>query len=296
METVHRAGLIAVVGRPNVGKSTLMNALVGAKISITADKPQTTRHRILGVRTDADAQFVFVDTPGYQTRHKNGLNRAMNRAVTQALSEVDVVLWLLEAGRFTQTDAQVLALLPKSVPVIAILNKVDQIPDKAQLLPELERLSQRFGFAEIVPLTARSAPDAERLAAIVRPHLPESPPYYDEDTLTDRSSRFLAAEIVREKVFRLTGDEIPYGVAVEIEQFIQEPSGMYRIGVVILVDREAHKPILLGGGGERIKRIASESRQDMEKLFDAKIFLNCWIKVKTGWMDNAAMLKRLGHE
>jgi GTP-binding protein Era len=295
-ETVHRAGLIAVVGRPNVGKSTLMNALVGAKISITADKPQTTRHRILGVRTDADAQFVFVDTPGYQTRHKSGLNRAMNRAVTQALSEVDVIVWVQEAGRFTQADAQVLALLPESVPVIAVLNKVDQMADKTQLLPELERLSQRCDFAEIVPLTARSAADAERLAAILRPHLPESPPYYDEDTLTDRSSRFLAAEIVREKVFRLTGDEVPYGVAVEIEQFEQEPSGLYRIGAVILVDRDAHKPIVLGNGGERIKRIASEARQDMEKLFDTKIFLSCWVKVKSGWMDSAAMLKRLGHE
>lgn len=294
--TDYRAGLVAVVGRPNVGKSTLMNALVGAKVSITADKPQTTRHRILGVRTEPDAQFVFVDTPGFQTRHKSTLNSVMNRTVRQALTEVDVVFWVAEAGKLTPADHAVLELLPKGVPVIAVLNKVDQVADKARLLPFLQSVSSVHAFAEIVPLAAKDARDAERLAAIVKPYLPLSEPFYDEDAITDRSERFLAAEIVREKVFRLSGEEVPYGTAVEIEQFVVEPSGMRRIGAVILVDRDAHKPILLGAGGERMKRIASEARQDMERLFAAKVHLTCWIKVKSGWMDSAAMLKRLGHE
>lgn len=291
-----KSGLIAIVGRPNVGKSTLVNALVGAKISITADKPQTTRHRILGVRSEPDAQFVFVDTPGYQTRHKSQLNSVMNRTVQQALAEVDVVLLVLEAGRFTPADAQVLNLLPKSRPVLAVINKIDMMADKTKLLPELQTLSGRFNFAELVPMTARAVDDTERLLTIVKPYLPEGEAFYEEDAITDRSERFLAAEIVREKVFRLTGEEIPYGAAVEIEQFIQEPSGMRRVSAVILVDREAHKPILLGARGERIKRIATEARQDMERLFDAKVHLTCWVKVKSGWMDSAAMLKRLGHE
>lgn len=291
-----KTGFIAIVGRPNVGKSTLVNSLVGVKISITADKPQTTRHRILGVRTEADVQFVFVDTPGYQTRHKSQLNSAMNRTVQQALAEVDVVVLVLEAGSFTSADAQVLSLLPKSCPVIAVINKVDRLTDKTRLLPELQGLSGRFPFAELVPLSARTANDAERLLAIIKPYLPEGEAMFEEDSITDRSERFLASEIVREKVFRLTGEEIPYGTAVEVEQFTQEPSGMRRIGVVILVDREVYKPIILGAGGERMKRIASESRQDMERLFGAKVHLTCWIKVKSGWMDSAAMLKRLGLE
>ncbi|TSA21414.1 MAG: GTPase Era [Betaproteobacteria bacterium] len=295
-----KTGLIAIIGRPNVGKSTLINALVGVKISITADKPQTTRHRILGVRTEADAQFVFVDTPGYQTRHKGALNSAMNRAVTQALAEVDVILWVFEAGRFTPADEQVLRLLPRQLPharpVIAILNKVDLLADKTRLLPALQSLSGQYNFAEMVPLSARAANDVSRLLAIIQPYLPEGEAMFEADEITDRSERFLAAEIVREKVFRLTGEEIPYGTAVEIEQFIQEPSGMRRIGVVILVDREMHKPILLGAGGERMKRIATEARQDMERLFDAKVHLTCWIKIKSGWMDSTAMLRRLGLE
>jgi GTPase len=295
-----KTGLIAIIGRPNVGKSTLINALVGVKISITADKPQTTRHRILGVRTEADAQFVFVDTPGYQTRHKGALNSAMNRAVTQALAEVDVILWVFEAGRFTPADEQVLRLLPRQLPharpVIAILNKVDLLADKTRLLPALQSLSGQYNFAEMVPLSARAANDVSRLLAIIQPYLPEGEAMFEADEITDRSERFLAAEIVREKVFRLTGEEIPYGTAVEIEQFIQEPSGMRRIGVVILVDREMHKPIILGAGGERMKRIATEARQDMERLFDAKVHLTCWIKIKSGWMDSTAMLRRLGLE
>ncbi len=291
-----RAGFIAVVGRPNVGKSTLVNALVGAKISIVSSKPQTTRHRILGVRTRAGAQFVFVDTPGFQTKHRNALNQSMNRVVAQSLADVDAVLFLIESMRFDAADERVLKLLPKDIPVILVVNKIDQLADKTRLLPFLQAAAQRFDFSEIVPLSALDGRDSERLLDILQPRLPEAEPLFEEAAITDRSERFLAAEILRENVFRLTGDEIPYGVAVEIEQFQQEPSGMRRIAAVIWVDRDAHKPILLGKSGEHLKRIASEARQDMERLFDAKVFLNCWIKVKSGWTDNAALLKSLGHD
>ena len=296
MTGIARAGFIAVVGRPNVGKSTLVNALVGAKVSIVSSKPQTTRHRILGVRTEGEAQFVFVDTPGFQTRHKNALNQAMNRVVTAALAEVDAVLFLVEALRYTPADERVLKLLPAGRPVVLVVNKVDTVAEKTRLLPFLQEMAGRFPFAEIVPLAARDARDAARLLAIVQPHLPESEGFFEEDAITDRSERFLAAEILREKVFRLTGEEIPYGVAVEIETFQVETSGLRRIGAVIWVDREAHKPILLGEKGLHLKRIASEARQDMERLFDGKVFLQCWVKVKSGWTDNAALLKSLGHE
>ncbi|MBU1665414.1 MAG: GTPase Era, partial [Gammaproteobacteria bacterium] len=260
MNTPFRTGVIAIIGRPNVGKSTLVNALVGAKVSIVSNKPQTTRHRILGVRTEADAQFIFADTPGFQTQYKSALNTAMNRSVTQALAEVDVVVWLVEARKFMPADQRILPLLPRDKPVILVVNKIDTVADKTTLFPYLEALSQQYKFAEIVPLSAEKAKDAERLPAIVNPYLPEGEPWFAEDDITDRSSRFLAAEMVLEKVFRLTGDEIPYAVAVTIEEFSEEPK-LFRIGAVIWVDRDAHKPILLGRGGEHIKRIATESRQ-----------------------------------
>ncbi len=296
MTEVTHAGFVAVVGRPHVGKSTLINTLVGAKVSIVSSKPQTTRHRILGVRTEGDSQFVFVDTPGFQTKHRNALNQSMNRVVTQVLAEVDVVLFLIESLKFTPADERVVKLLPEGRPVILVVNKVDQVAEKTRLLPFLQEAASRFPFAQIVPLSALDGRDGDRLLAIVKPYLPESAPFYEEDAITDRSERFLAAEILREKVFRLTGDEIPYGVAVEIEQYEQEASGLRRIHAVIWVDRDAHKPILLGKGGEHLKRISTEARQDMEKLFDAKVFLQCWVKVKSGWADNTALLKSLGHE
>ncbi len=290
-----RTGVIAVVGRPNVGKSTLVNALVGAKVSIVSSKPQTTRHRILGVRTEDDAQFIFADTPGFQTQYRNALNQAMNRAVTQALAEVDLVLWLVEARKFTPADARILPLLPRDKPVVLVVNKVDTVADKASLLPYLQSVSGQFPFAEIVPLCAEKEKDALRLPAILKPYLPEGEPWFAEDDVTDRSSRFLAAEIVREKVFRLTGDEIPYAVTVTIESF-EEEGGLFRIGAVVWVDRDTHKPIVLGKGGEHIKRIATEARQDMEKLFDRKVFLNLWVKVKGGWADDARLIKQFGYE
>jgi GTP-binding protein Era len=295
MSTPFRCGLIAVVGRPNVGKSTLVNALVGAKISIVSSKPQTTRHRILGVRSEADAQFIFADTPGFQTKHRNALNQAMNKMVTQSLAEVDAVLWLVEAMKFTPADARILPLLPKTKPVVLVVNKVDTVAVKTDLLPFLQSMAGQFNFAEIVPLCAESDKDALRLAGILKPYLPEGEAWFGEDEITDRPSRFLAAEMVREKVFRLTGDEIPYAVAVSVERF-EEEDGMFRIEAVIWVDREAHKPIVLGKGGEHIKRIASEARQDMERLFGRKVFLNLWVKVKGGWADDARLIKQFGYE
>ncbi len=288
-------GVIAVVGRPNVGKSTLVNALVGAKVSIVSSKPQTTRHRILGVRTEADAQYIFADTPGFQTQFKSALNSAMNRTVTQALAEVDVVLWLVEARKFTAADQRILPLLPRDKPVVLVVNKIDLVEDKTRLLPFLESMAKQFNFAEIVPLSAEKEKDALRLPAILKSYLPEGEAWFGEDDITDRSSRFLAAEIVREKVFRLTGDEIPYVVAVTIEQF-EEDGQMFRIGAVIWVDRDGHKPIILGRGGEHMKRIASEARQDMEKLFDRKVFLQVWVKVKGGWADDSRLIKQFGYE
>jgi GTPase len=290
-----RTGVIAVVGRPNVGKSTLVNALVGAKVSIVSSKPQTTRHRILGVRTEADAQYIFADTPGFQTQFKSALNSAMNRTVTQALAEVDVVLWLVEARKFTPADQRILPLLPRDKPVVLVVNKIDLVEEKTKLLPYLESMAKQYNFAEIVPLSAEKEKDALRLPAILKPYLPEGEAWFSEDDITDRSSRFLAAEIVREKVFRLTGDEIPYVVAVTIEQF-EEDGQMFRIGAVIWVDRDGHKPIVLGRGGEHIKRIASEARVDMEKLFDRKVFLQVWVKVKGGWADDSRLIKQFGYE
>jgi len=288
-------GVIAVVGRPNVGKSTLVNALVGAKVSIVSSKPQTTRHRILGVRTEADAQYIFADTPGFQTQFKSALNSAMNRTVTQALAEVDVVLWLVEARKFTPADQRILPLLPRDKPVVLVVNKIDLVEEKTKLLPYLESMAKQYNFAEIVPLSAEKEKDVLRLPAILKPYLPIGEAWFSEDDITDRSSRFLAAEIVREKVFRLTGDEIPYVVAVTIEQF-EEDGQMFRIGAVIWVDREGHKPIVLGRGGEHIKRIASEARVDMEKLFDRKVFLQVWVKVKGGWADDSRLIKQFGYE
>jgi len=295
LQAAFKTGVIAVVGRPNVGKSTLVNALVGAKVSIVSSKPQTTRHRILGVRTEADAQYLFADTPGFQTQFKSALNSAMNRTVTQALSEVDVVLWLIEARKFTEADQRILPLLPRNKPVVLVVNKIDLVEDKTRLFPFLESMAQQFKFAEIVPLCAEKEKDALRLPAILKPYLPVGEAWYGEDDITDRSSRFLAAEIVREKVFRLTGDEIPYVVAVTLEQF-EEDGTMFRISAVIWVDREGHKPIVLGRGGGHIKRIASEARVEMEKLFGRKVFLQVWVKVKGGWADDSRMIKQFGYE
>ena len=290
-----RCGLIAIVGRPNVGKSTLLNALVGQKVSITSSKAQTTRHRITGIRTEGDAPFVFVDTPGFQTRHGSALNRTLNRTVQGVLSDVDVVLFVVEAGRFGLDDAKVLALVPPGKPTLLVANKLDLVKKRAELAPWLKGMQERHPFAEFVPLAASDEADARRLFAILRPYLPEQPWYYDPESLTDRSERFLASEIIREKLFRLTGDELPYTSTVVIDEF-KEEGGLRRIAATIVVERDGHKGMVIGEKGERLKRIGSEARVELERLMDAKVFLELWVKVRSGWADDDARLKSYGYE
>lgn len=290
-----KCGLVAIVGRPNMGKSTLLNALVGQKISITSSKAQTTRHRITGIRTRDEAQFVFVDTPGFQTRHVAPLNRVLNRAVTGTVSDVDVMLLVVEAGKFGNDDAAVLALLPADKPVLLIANKLDTVTRRADLAPWLQAMQTRHPFAEFVPMSAHKAADVERLLGIVEPYLPEQPWLHEEDALTDRSDRFLAAEIVREKLFRLTGDELPYTSTVIIDRY-EEEGDLRRIAATIVVERDAHKGMIIGSGGERLKRIGSETRQELERLLGARVFIELWVKVRGGWADDEAHLRSYGYD
>jgi len=290
-----RSGYLAIVGRPNVGKSTLLNRLVGQKISIVSRKAQTTRHRITGIVTNPDAQYVFVDTPGFQTRYASALNRAMNRGVTQTLADVDVVIFVIEAGRFDAKDKAVLKLLPEDRPVILVVNKVDKLKDKDALLPFLAEVSAERNFSAIVPVSAAKGSQMDELLAEARKHLPNEGLLFDEDELTDKSERFLASEYIREKLFRLLGDELPYAATVEIEKFEVE-GRLRRIYAAIVVDRDSHKAIVIGKGGETLKRIATEARQDMERLFDGKVYLEVWVKVKSGWTDDERLLKSLGYE
>lgn len=294
-----RCGLIAIVGRPNVGKSTLLNALVGQKVSITSRKAQTTRHRITGIRTLDDAQYVFVDTPGFQTRHSNALNRNLNRTVLSSVADVDAVLFVVEAGRFGLDDAKVLSLLQgpgmAGKPVLLIANKLDQVHRRGELAPWLKGMQERHPFAEFVPMTAKRPDDVQRLLQVLRPYLPEQDWFYDEEALTDRSDRFLASEIVREKLFRLTGDELPYTSTVVIDKF-EEEGRLRKIAATIIVERDAHKGMVIGDGGERLKRIGTEARQELEKLMDAKVFLELWVKVRSGWADDEQRLRSYGYE
>ena len=289
-----KSGTIAIVGRPNVGKSTLLNRLIGEKISIVSRKAQTTRHRIMGILTRPDAQFVFVDTPGFQTKHTNALNRTMNRGVSQALAEVDVVILVLDADHFDERDKAVIQLLPPERPVILAVNKIDQIKDKTKLLPILASLAGQHAFAAIVPVSAAKGSQLEDLLAETRKHLPNNELLFGEDEITDKSEKFIASEYIREKLFRLIGDELPYAATVEVEKF-EVDGALRRISAAIVVDRQAHKGIIIGKGGETLKRIASEARQDMERLFDGKVFLEVFVKVKSGWNDDERLLKSLGY-
>ncbi len=295
-----RCGLIAIVGKPNGGKSTLLNALVGQKISITSRKAQTTRHRITGIRTRGTTQFVFVDTPGFQTRHDNALNRSLNKTVLGAVGDVDLVLFVVEAGSFALADAKVLSLLKPGVPVVLLANKLDNVHRRAEIAPWLKSMQERHAFAEFVPMSAKNAKDIERLFAICEQYLPEQPWFYAEDELTDRSERFLVSETVREKLFRLTGDELPYTSTVVIDQFQEEPgktsSRMLRIAATIVVERDGHKAMVIGDKGERIKRIGTETRIELEKLLDAKVFIELWVKVRSGWADDEARVRSFGYE
>jgi GTP-binding protein Era len=293
-----RCGLVAIVGRPNVGKSTLLNALVGQKVSITSSKAQTTRHRITGIRTAGATQFVFVDTPGFQMRYAAALNRTLNKTVHSVLADVDVVLFVVEAGRFGLDDAKVLSLMPSgeyAKPVFLIANKLDAVHRRAELAPWLKGMQDRHAFAEFVPLTAKKDADVQRLLGIVEPYLPAQPWFYEQDALTDRSDRFLASEIIREKLFRLMGDELPYTSTVVIDKY-EEEGGLRRIAASIVVERDAHKGMVIGSNGERLKRIGSEARQELEKLMDAKVFLEIWVKVRSGWADDEEHLRSYGYE
>ena len=295
-----RCGLVAIVGKPNVGKSTLLNALVGQKISITSRKAQTTRHRITGIRTTGETQFIFVDTPGFQTDHANALNRSLNKTVVGAVSDVDLVLFVVNAGSFAQADAKVLALLNKGIPALLIANKLDKVHRREDIAPWLQEMQTRHPFAQFMPMSAKNAKDIERLLIQCQAYLPEQPWWYSEDELTDRSEKFLASEIIREKLFRFTGDELPYTSTVIIDKFTEEPgktvSRMVRIAATIVVERDGHKAMVIGEGGERLKQIGTLARQELEKLMDAKVFIELWVKVRSGWADDEARVRSFGYE
>lgn len=290
-----RCGFVAIVGRPNVGKSTLLNHLIGQKISITSRKAQTTRHRIHGILTEENAQYIFVDTPGFQTKHLNALNRGMNKVVTSSLRDVQVIMYVLEALRYDERDQEVLKLLPDNRPVILVINKIDEVEDKGKLFDFAKRISQDFNFAEIVPVSAKQETQLPELIAALRNHLPEGDLIYSADDITDRSERFLAAEILREKVFRFTGEELPYSTSVIVEEFKIE-GRLRRIHAAILVDREVHKAMLIGKKGAKLKEINTQARLDMEKLFDGKVYLEVFIKQRSGWADDPGTLRSLGYE
>ncbi|MBL8499256.1 MAG: GTPase Era [Nitrosomonas sp.] len=293
--TPFRTGYIAIIGRPNVGKSTLLNKLLQQKISITSRKAQTTRFRINGILTDQQTQYVFVDTPGFQTQFVNRLNTAMNRVVTQSVQDVDVILFVIEALRFDQRDLAALKILPEKVPVILVINKIDKLVDKNRLLPFLKEVGNTFKFADVIPVSAMHKIQLPELLTTIRQYLPENPPLYGEDEVTDRSERFIAGEFIREKLFRLVGDEIPYSTSVVVDQFKQE-DGVQKIYATILVEKPNQKAIIIGKKGEKLKQIATQARKDMELLLGEKVYLEVWVKVKSGWADNESVLRNLGYE
>jgi GTP-binding protein Era len=282
------------VGRPNVGKSTLLNHILGLKLAITSRKAQTTRHRLLGIHTTENAQYLFVDTPGFQQKHLNALNKGLNKTVTQVLTEVDVVLFVIEPMELGDADKKVLSLLPKNKPVLLVVNKADLMGDKSNLLPLIQDFDLLHPFASIVPVSAKKNLYIDDLLKATREHLPEQEAIYGEDELTDKNERFLASEMIREKIFRLLGDEIPYSITVEIEKF-ETVKNLRRIFAAIIVDKNSQKPMIIGKGGLKLKQISTEARQDMEKLFGSKVYLETWVKVRSGWADDARALKSLGY-
>lgn len=290
-----KCGLVAIVGRPNVGKSTLMNHILEQKVSITSKKPQTTRHRILGIHTEGHEQIVYVDTPGLHKEEKRAINKLMNRAASSALGDVEVVLFVVEALKWTEDDEMVLTKIRRSKkPVILLINKVDMIKDKETLMPFLQTLSAKHDFEEIIPISAEKGTNVEPIKESVRNYLPENPFFFPEDHVTDRSSRFMAAEIVREKLMRFMGEELPYSATVEIEQFKWDEK-IWRINALILVEREGQKKMVIGKKGEKLKVIGRDARQDLEKLLDEKVYLELWVKVKSGWADDERALRSLGY-
>ena len=292
-----RVGMVAVIGRPNVGKSTLVNTLVGERVSITSRKPQTTRDRVLGVRTDPDAQYIFVDTPGFQRRHRSALARRMNDAVRSSLSAVDATVLVIEASGWTSGDEEILRLLPADSAgrVILALNKTDLVTRRDDLLPLMADSAPRFAFAAIVPVSAEKGRQLDDLLAAIRPLLPEGLPLFDDDQYTDRSARFLTAERVREKAYRLLGDELPYGIAVTIDRWIEDDRRA-EVAATLIVEREAHKPIVIGKGGAKLREISRLARADVEEMLGKPVHLEVWVRVKKGWSDDPAALRQLGYE
>ncbi len=291
-----RSGYIAVIGRPNVGKSTLINRILGQKLCITSRRPQTTRHRILGIKTTDSAQLIYVDTPGLHSDGKKAMNRYMNRAAAASIEDVDVIAFVVDGQSWTEEDQRVLKRIEKDAkaPVVLVLNKIDKLADKAALLPKIEQLASQYQFADVVPISARKGMNIDTLETTLAGFLPAGELIYDADQLTDRSSRFLAAELVREKLFRHLGQELPYSLTVEIEQFVEE-GNLYRISAVIYVERSGQKSIVIGKKGELLKQVGQDAREEMEKLFGCKVFLQLWVKVREGWSDNERILRNLGY-
>ena len=289
-------GFIAIVGRPNVGKSTLLNQILGQKVSITSKKPQTTRHRILGIDTDGAYQTIYVDTPGLHQEEKRAINRLMNRAATSSIGDVEMVLFVVEGTRWTSDDEHVLSKLQHlRCPVVLVINKIDLLNDKEELLPHIQMLAQKMNFADVLPLSAEKGTNVDKIRTMARALLPVGEHHFPDDYITDRSSRFMASEIIREKLMRFLGEELPYSVTVEIERFKVEADGLFHINGLILVERDGQKKMVIGSKGEKLKTIGTEARMDMERLFETRVFLELWVKVKSGWADDERALRSLGY-
>ncbi len=294
--TQQHCGLIAIVGRPNVGKSTLLNSLLGQKISITSRKPQTTRHRILGILTEGNYQAILLDTPGLHVEEKRAINRLMNRAASSSIAEVELVMFLVEGTHWTKDDELVLQKIKQvNVPCVLVINKIDNVQDKEELLPHLQKISALYDFQQVIPISASKGDNVDKIRQLCLQSLPESEFWFPEDYITDRSSRFMASEIIREKLMRFTGDELPYSTTVEIEQFKQDNKGVLHINALILIERKSQKRMVIGNKGERLKTIGQEARRDMEEMFGQKVFLETWVKVKSGWADDERALRSLGY-
>ena len=296
-KTTQHCGFVAIVGRPNVGKSTLLNQLLGQKVSITSRKAQTTRHRIIGIDTQDNDQIIYIDTPGLHIEEKRAINRLMNRAASSSIGDVELVIFVVEGTHWNDDDEMVANKLKDcKCPVLLIINKIDNVIDKTQLLPHIQEISQKVNYLDVVPISAEKGDGVDIIKKIVKTHLPEGEHHFPEDYITDRSQRFMASEIIREKLMRFLGDELPYSVTVEIEQFkVDERNGMYRINGLILVERDGQKKMVIGNKGEKIKKIGIEARKDMQSFFDNKVHLELWVKVKAGWADDERALRSLGY-
>ena len=296
-KTTQHCGFVAIVGRPNVGKSTLLNQLLGQKVSITSRKAQTTRHRIIGIDTQDNDQIIYIDTPGLHIEEKRAINRLMNRAASSSIGDVELVIFVVEGTHWNDDDEMVANKLKDcKCPVLLVINKIDNVIDKTQLLPHIQEISQKVNFLDVVPISAEKGDGIDIIKKIVKTHLPEGEHHFPEDYITDRSQRFMASEIIREKLMRFLGEELPYSVTVEIEQFkVDEKNGMYRINGLILVERDGQKKMVIGNKGEKIKQIGIEARKDMQDFFQNKVHLELWVKVKAGWADDERALRSLGY-